>query len=641
MATRTDRERSPLVAGPESPAAWGRAALALTLLVSPAFSAEGAADGYCPAYPAAQRAKVKAALARERAFLSLPLRSRGGARRYQNLSVEPPIRREAPQRINFIDDEIFSELAAAGVEPAPLTTDAKFLRRATLDLTGRIPTREQVEDFEADENPGKRTALIDSLIGSPAFVDYWTLFFGDKFEVGSNYYNFIGIPGCNLFHRYLRDFVQRDRPYNQVVRELITAAGDSHQLGPPNFPVRATQLGDPVQDTWDVLTNRVTTLFLGVQTQCVSCHNGRRHLEDINLYLTGRTRVEFWRMSAFFSRLVMIGSPADAYGQQVKVFVHDRSEGFYHGIIDPGNPGPRPPRQPGPYTPAYLLTGEEPASGQWRQELGRILTADRQFARATVNYLWAHFFRIGIVDPPDAWDLARIDPDNPPPAPWALQASHPALLEELTDRFIDGGYRLRPIIRLLAESNAYQLSSTYPGTWKPEYTKLFAKHFPRRLLAEEIYDAVAEATLTRTPMFLDGFDEPLEYAVQLPDTSEPRSNYPVMSFVNQFGRGNWWQQDRTDQTSLIQTLFLMNSFQMNFRLFGNAFGNAANRVARLSAADITDAEAVRRLFLATLSREPTNNELAIALAANRSNRQIWLSDLQWALLNKTAFLFNH
>lgn len=638
MATRKARKSVPLVAGRKSSASWYRAAWALILLAAPALAGEG--DGTCPAYPAEQRAKVQAALARDRAFLSLPLRSRGGARRYQSLSVNAPVPRGAPQRINFIDDEIFAGIAAAGIEPAPLTTDAEFLRRVTLDLTGRIPTREQAEAFEADESTNKRTALIDSLIGSGPFVDYWTLFFGNKFEVGSNYYNFIGIPGRNLFHQYLRDFIAQDRPYDQVARELITAAGDSHQLGPPNFAVRATQIGDPVQDTWDVLANRVTTQFLGVQTQCVACHDGRRHLEDINLYLAGRKRAEFWQMSAFFSRLEMIEALADAYGQQAKFFVHDRSEGFYHGITPPGNPGPRPPRQPGPYTPAYFLTGEEPASGQWRQELARILIADRQFARATVNYLWAHFFRIGIVDPPDAWDLARIDPDNPPPPPWTLQASHPALLEDLTDRFIDGGYRLRPIIRLLAESNAYQLSSSYPGTWKPEYTRLFAKHFPRRLMAEEIYDAVAEATLTRTPMFLDGFDEPLQYAVQLPDTTEPRTNYPVNSFLEQFGRGNWWQQDRSDQTSLTQTLFLMNSFQMNFRLFGNAFGNAANRVARLSAADITDAEAVRRLFVATLSREPTNSELAIALAANRSNRQIWLSDLQWALLNKTEFLFN-
>ena len=364
------------------------AAFVLAFFVIPAVAGEAASDGSCPAYPAEQRAKVRAAIERERAYVSLPLRSRSGARRYQNLSVEAPVRREAPQRVNFIDDEILSAIAAAGIEPAPLTTDTEFLRRVTLDLTGRIPTREQVEAFEANRSSNKRRDLIDSLIGSPAFVDYWTLYFGNQFEVGSNYYNFIGIPGRNLFHQYLRDFIQRDRPYNQVVRELITAAGDSHQLGPPNFPVRATQIGDPVQDTWDVLTNRVTTIFLGVQTQCVSCHNGKGHLEDINLYLTGRRREEFWRMSAFFSRLVMIESPADAYGQQVKVFVHDRSEGFYHGIIDPQNPGPRPPRRPGPYTPAYLLTGEEPATGQWRQELAKMLTDDRQFARATVNYLW-------------------------------------------------------------------------------------------------------------------------------------------------------------------------------------------------------------------------------------------------------------
>ena len=212
MATRTAQKSFPLVAGCKSRAGWGPAALALILLAAPAPAGEG--DGTCPAYPAAQRVKMQAALASERAFLSLPLRSRGGARRYESLSVTPPVRREAPQRINFIDDAIFSDIAAAGIEPAPLTTDAEFLRRVTLDLTGRIPTREQVEAFAADDSANKRAALIESLIGNGAFVAYWTLFFGNQFEVGSNYYNFIGIPGRNLFHQYLRDFIAQDRPYD-------------------------------------------------------------------------------------------------------------------------------------------------------------------------------------------------------------------------------------------------------------------------------------------------------------------------------------------------------------------------------------------------------------------------------------------
>src|SRR5206468_5785519 len=121
------------------------------------------------------------------------------------------------------------------------------------------------------------------------------------------------------------------------------------------------------------------------------------------------------------------------FNQQWHFLAIDRNVGLYNGVIsDPNNPGPRPPRS-GAYTPRYMFTGEVPRSNAWRDELARMVVSDRQFARATVNYIWAHFFKYGIVDPPDAWDLARIDPKNPPPAPWTLQPSHPELLERLTD----------------------------------------------------------------------------------------------------------------------------------------------------------------------------------------------------------------
>ena len=199
-----------------------------------------AADVRCAAYPAQQRSVHQARVRLDRLGEPLsfgrrpPLRARSSLGRAALTRGSGPAR----QRANFIDDLIFSKMETDGVEPAPLTSDTEFLRRVMLDLTGRIPTPEQVESFLNDQNANKRTALIDSLIGSEPFVDYWTKFFANQFQITSQYYNIIGTAGRNLFHNYLRDLVARDRPYSQVVEELISATGDSHQIGPPNFLMR-------------------------------------------------------------------------------------------------------------------------------------------------------------------------------------------------------------------------------------------------------------------------------------------------------------------------------------------------------------------------------------------------------------------
>src|SRR5262249_39849507 len=264
------------------------------------------------------------------------------------------------------------KMAADGVGAAPVSTDAEFLRRVMLDITGRIPKPDQVEAFLNDSNPGKRSALIDSLIASEAFVDNWTLFFGNLFQVTSGYYNIIGIPGRNLFNGYLRDFVSSDRSYRDFASEVITASGDSHRSGPPNFLIRGLQQGELIQDTWDNVTNRVTESFLGVRSECISCHNGRGHLEPINLYLSVRRREDFWRQSAFLSRMDLPQFPVDAFNQQWHFIVTDRNSGSYHGVVPLNNPGPRPLRIGGPYDPTYMFTGEKPQAGEWREELGRI-----------------------------------------------------------------------------------------------------------------------------------------------------------------------------------------------------------------------------------------------------------------------------
>ncbi len=588
-----------------------------------------AADPGCPAYP------------RERREADLTRREIETAARNFAAGRPKPSNRRKAQSANLIDDFIFGKMAADGVVPAPEASDAEFLRRVSLDLTGRIPTAEQVEQFLQDDNPSKRGKLIDSLIGSDGYVDYWTLFFGNHFEITSRYYNYIGLPGRNLFHEYLRDFVKNDRSWADLAQDVITLAGNNDQSAPLNFLARGIQQGDPIQDTWDFLTDRVTVKFLGVKTECVSCHDGRRHLEPINLYLTQRRREQFWRQSAFFSRMSLNIFAVDAFGQQNRVAVGDRPSGGYQTSVDPSRPGPRPSRSGGPYAAAYMLTGEQPANGNWRGELARIMTGDRQFARAAVNYVWAHFFNAGIVDPPDGWDLLRQDPANPPPAPWAIQPSHPELLEALADEFVKSNFSFRRIQRLIVESNAYRLSARYPGEWKPEYGRYFAKRLPRRLSAEEIYDAVADATMTAVPMFVEGFDKPLTRAVQLPDPSEPRTNFSITSFLSQFGRGDWWTNVRSERPTVLQVLYLMNDSQVNYRMLAGANGVFNTRVGALMQAPLDDRQAATQLFLATLGRFPSDDELRIAARAPGASRETWLSDLQWALVNKLDFIFNY
>ncbi len=596
----------------------------------------GEPDYHCPIYAAPQRLADQVRIARQVEFHRF-------SRAAQKQAERPAV--AIPSSVNFIDDYIFGKIAADGLPVAPPTTDQEFLRRIMLDLTGRIPTAAQVDAFVTDSTADKRNAMIDSLLGSSAYVDRWALWWGNKFQVGSNYYNLVSITSRNRFYFYLRDMVERDRPYNEFAAQMITAAGDSLTNAPVNYLVRGYQPGDPIQDTWDAITNNITTNFLGVQTQCVSCHNGRAHLEPINLYLLARNRTDFWQQSAFFSRLNLGQEPVNAFGASARLIVSDRGAGGYSSTVPSNNPGPRPPRKGGPYTPAYMFTGATPSTGDWRAELANLITSDRQFARATVNYLWAELFSVGIVDPPDNWDLARIDPKTPPPASsgFALQPTHPELLEALADEFISSGYSIRHMISLMVRSNEYQLSSRPPDGWKTAYSAYFAKHIPRRLTAEQIYDAVTTATGTATPMYVEGFDAPLMYAAQLPDTTEPRSDFNVTNFLSQFGRGDWFNAPRNSTSTILQALFLMNDNQINARTFASRDGSRSTRVATLLASNLSEDEMVRQLFLSALGRGPTDDERAAMQRnrASRGSREDWLSDLQWALLNKLDFLFNY
>jgi hypothetical protein len=595
-----------------------------------------AQDPHCSAYPPNLRSEW-------RQSLELDYQAMQHAARVRGLSPGPHADAGTMPRANFIDNVVFDRMAADRVPAAPLTTDEEFLRRVFIDLTGRIPAPERVKQFAADTRGNKRALLIEELLASPAYVDQWTLYFAGRFQVTSGFYGYIGIPGRNAFHRYLREYVQRDRSYRDFVSELITATGDAEQNPAAYFLIRGWSEGDPIQDTYDWLSDRLTSRFLGIRTECISCHDGRYHLEQINVHLSKRRRKEFWGLSAFLSRTNLVRLNSDSYGQRARFMLADRPTGAYSSVVDPNNPGPRPPRSGGPYAPVYLFGGDTPRNESWRTELARILTSDRQFARATVNYLWAALFTYGIVDPADGWDLARVDPAQPLPDGWPSQNANPQLLEQLTDYFISRNYSIREVIRLIVNSNTYQLSGRYPdGAWKPGYTRYFAKRFPRRLSAEERWDAVAAATLTETPMQVQGFDQPLLYANQLPDPTEPRGEWTTLNDLATFGRGDWLGSPKDTNPSLLQLLYLMNDWSVVQRTRPTSNGwSVSNRVLRLAVSDLTDEEVIQEIFLATLSRRPSADELKTAMAARRRERVEWLSDLQWALMNKLDFIFNY
>jgi hypothetical protein len=601
----------------------------LFTLVSCLFSAIlPAADTGCPQYPEATFTAHLAELDFERSAEAFAKRQDR-----RGLTVTLP-------RANAIDDYLFDKMGRDGVAPAPVTNDLEFMRRVHLDVTGRLPSPEAIEAFSANTAANKRSTLIESLLQSPEFTDYWTNYFAKRFEVTSSYYNEIPVDARNLFHFWLRESIQADKPYNQMAREMLGGSGQSNRNATVNFLVRGWQDGDPIQDTWDTLTDRVTVRFLGMKTECISCHDGRRHLEGINLYLTPKKRPEFWQMSAFFSRMSLLRIGTDVFNQGIVWNLSDRRTGLYHSTVSQTNPGPRPARF-GVWEPRFLLSGAEPETGNWREEFARILTEDRQFAKAAVNYIWAHFFRRGIVDPPDAWDLRRTDPANPPPSGWPMQSSHPELLEHLADFYIQNGYRLKPLIRLITSSTGYQLASRYEGQWKPQYAWYFAKQTPRRLTAEEAYDALVTATETQVPMQIHGFPEPLLYASQLPDATEPRGDGNIRNFLTQLGRGDWWTIPNRTTPSLLQVLYMMNDYMNVSRSLTTGAQGSNTRAGRLVQSSMTEEQVVRQLFLASLSRPPSADELAVLAKARKGNRDQWISDVQWILLNKLDFIFNY
>jgi len=540
---------------------------------------------------------------------------------------------------NLIDRHLFGAMERDAVPHAPLTNDSEFCRRAYLDLTGRIPTTDQLKAFLGSTDLNKRDKLIDELIASPAWVDHWSYWYGDLVR---NCGNRIGDPTLKHFDAWIRQSFKQDKPYDRFVTEMLTVSAPNTNWMPDaaasGFLTRwhitgDTMYDDNYEDTADEIIVNSARIFLGVNYQCISCHGGKGFLEKVSLDLVAKKRRDFWSMAAFFGKTrIRVVTYQDRYT------VTDDGTGY--DTKAPSNV--RLQREGGEIQPTFLLTGERADQNQpLRPQFARMLTHHPQFARATVNLIWKQFFGLGIVDPVDSFDLARQDPSATLPAPWACQPTNTELLDALAADFAAHGFSLKHLMRTIAQSSAYQLSSRFDGEWKESYTPYFARHYVRQLTAEQLHDAICQATQVFGNYGRKDyvFGTPITPARFWTEAASPEdiNNGEAKNFMRTFGMANREQFDRQSVGSILQAVTLMNSPFVTKRVIA-AQGSLVDQLVKSAK---SSAEVVDELYLATLSRHPLPQEKQLATSWIDQDRKQGTEDLHWGLLNKLDFVFNY
>lgn len=568
---------------------------------------------------------------------------------------------EARQYSSVIDREIFGRLEREGIAAAPLTNDFEFARRVSLDLTGRVPSVEALLNFVGDNSENKRQKYVEQLIGTPEWVDKWTMYYGDLFrntrlsDVTPRF-----DAGRNAFYRWIKTSLEEGKPYDVMARELIASrARNTFEEGAGNFLLGSDTAGGPIQDDFDQMAADVARTFLGVgHMNCLLCHNGRGHLDTLSLWGRNAKRSEAYGLAAYFARTrFMLTRPDPATNNNLRYYsLVDQNAGAYSLNTTTGN---RPARTPVDglernVNPKYPFGGQTPASNElYREALATTLTQDIQFARATVNYMWAALMGRGLVEPLDQMDPARLDPANPPENPdWKMQASHPVLLQALAEAFVENKYDLRWLMREITTSEAYQLSSRYEGEWNPANEETFARRLVRRLWGEEIHDAIATTSgLLPTynvpnpqgPLYTDRTQMQVRFAMQLPETGTLPDNGAVAAFLNSFARGNRLDDDRKGDASVLQALNLMNDALVMTRIRSSVQAGQESLLRR--ALTQGNNELVDTLFLTVLSRFPQTEEKATALktleGTSGTTRTQRAENLLWSLYNKVDFIFNY
>lgn len=555
------------------------------------------------------------------------------------LLASPILRAANPARVNFIDEEIQAQW---GDRPsANLSNDAEFYRRLSLDLTGRIPSADQIRAFVGDPSPDKRNAAIEQMLQTAEFADRWSKWMLDLMHNAHNVYR--GFPGRNGFLVWLRDQIAQKQRLDDIVTRVLTATGNNYDTinAGTNFFLVTPPAG-PAQDTYDLVFARAATSFLGMgHYDCLLCHNGRGHLDGISSWGARSTRKQAEQMSAFFSRYSHERTPLGGFYHDSSL-ITDLPTGAYDLNTTDGN---RPARLPfgelQQLTPAYR-DGSIPATGNWRGEFAQFLTKDPMFARNFANRIWKQMMGVGLAEPIESLDPDRLDPASPPEEPWTFQASHPMLLEKLANSLAQDS-DLRGLVRLIAQSSTYQLSSAaIPGVNFADADQLYLHHRSWRLDAEQVHDAVTAATgvpATYRLRTMDGYvDPPEHWAMRLPGSIHvEETDDATLDFLSSFFPGDGNLLPRSSSSSVMQELNLMNSPFVTNRL------KVAGSPTLQAAMNDGDDAAIERVFLAFVSRLPSDAERAQAkdYLTKAANRQEAIEDIAWTCVNLPEFLIQH
>ncbi|MCR9291790.1 MAG: DUF1553 domain-containing protein [bacterium] len=494
-----------------------------------------------------------------------------------------------PPARNMIDELIFSKLRELEIPPSQTCDDGTFIRRVTLDLTGRLPTAEETRSFLTDQNADKHALLIDRLLESSDHADYfarkWITILRNRRDSSGKQL------GSFAFHAWLRQAFLENVPYDVLVRQLLTASGSIATNPPVTWWREVATTESRVEDA--------AQLFLGQRLQCARCHHHP---------FEKWSQQDYYQMAAFFSKV----QRKEGDVPEEPVFVsrvgaatarHPKSG----QALQPAGLDAAPPDLAAHQDPRHALV-------DW------MCAADNPFfARSLVNRYWKHFFAVGMVEPED--DL-RVT--NPP--------SHPELLEALAKYFVENKYDTRQLLRLICNSSTYRLSSE-PNEYNLADTHSYSRYYPKRLGAEVLLDAIDQMTMTRS----DFAGMPVDTrAVSLPDTGF--SSY----FLDVFGQPSSTtacECERSNEATLAQSLHLLNSVEVQGKLASQTGWAAAAAVSSQS-----NSELIEQLYLSALSRQPTPNELLAArefLDSNATDRQAAWEDLLWAVMNTKEFLFNH
>jgi hypothetical protein len=538
-----------------------------------------------------------------------------------------------PPEHNYVDRHVFAKLRLLNQAPSDLCNDDEFVRRVYLDVCGILPTIGEYRNFVAATEPDKRVTLIDQLLERPEYADFWTKKWMDVLRTSRDS---IQLAGARAFRQWVRSRIEDDAPFDQLARDLLTSQGESYKDAAANFycvPRTPEKVTDPLYLQKD-LAESTAQLFLGIRLQCAQCHNHpyERWTQD-----------DYLSLASFFtqikrSRLGEAGPAGRPDRRQMAIAldftapeITDESSGETITPGFPGEPSPafNPQEDRRPLLAAWLTKKENPF-----------------FAKAVANRIWFHLFGRGIVEPVD--DFRDSNP-----------SANDALLTALADDFAAHGYRLRPLIRTIANSRTYQLRSQ-PHDSNRNDTRYFSHMLARPLSAEVLLDAIASVTgvpeqFEITEDYIKGIPEetinlPLgTRAVQLPvndvvtliNTDGKYVRYELHPFLRVFGQPNGTETCECAREQHFGRKQALELFVGPITTDGIA--QPDNLLGELMQKPLSDSQRLDELYQCALSRSPSpqaTDKLLVHIAGSSDKRQAW-EDILWTVLNSQEFIYQH